>query len=69
MGNNIIRTVFVSEECSEVVKQLPCYRITLPNGDIILDSDKMVVCCRNVAKSGDTLVEYENHKWEVIHPI
>lgn len=69
MENIIIRTVPVNEGNMEEVQQLPCYRITLPNGDIILDSDKMVVCCRNVAKSGDTLVEYENHKWEVIHPL
>lgn len=63
----IIRSVKVCEEGMEEVRKLPCYRITLANGDIILDSKKMKVCCRNIANIGDTLVENSYHKWEVIH--
>lgn len=64
---NIIRTIPVQDKNMEEIKKLPCFRIILANGDIILDSKKMRVCCRNVAKIGDTLVENSYHKWEVLH--
>lgn len=69
MENNVIRTIPVNKENMKNVQHLPCYRITLPNGEIILNSDMMTVRCRNVAKVGDTIIEFVNHKWEVIHPL
>lgn len=69
MENNVIRTIPVSKENMKNVQQLLCYRVTLPNGDIILNANMMLVRYRNLAKIGDTLIEYENHKWEVIHPL
>lgn len=62
----IISTITISDATIEQVKELPCFRIINGNGEIILDSSKMKVCCRNVAKFGDTLIEFSNHKWEVI---
>lgn len=63
----IIRRVAVTEDNMDVVRSLPCFRIVNGYGEIILDSLKMTVCCRNVANIGDTIVEYENHQWEVKH--
>lgn len=63
----IIRKITITDTTMEQIKKLPCFRIVNGNGEIILDSNSMQVCCCNVAKMGDTLVEFFTHKWEVRH--